>query len=114
MRGVALCRANELFGKDPPGAEPALAERKRDFVVHVAQQLARSFDSRRPAEAVAWSQVVKRDHDDLLARETGERTVRERRDLRIWIGSARAGGNQGQAGYEGEASHGFSSMVAGS
>lgn len=105
MRGIALRRAYELFREHPSRAESTFAKRKRDFIVNVAQELAGPLDGRRPAEAIAWPQVVQRKHDDRLAGEAGERAVRQRRDLRIRIGAPRAGSDQCQARYEGEASH---------
>ena len=81
VRGVALRRRDELFRKHPPRSEAALAERERDLVIDVTQQLTRPLDGGGPAEAVARPQVMGGNDDDLLARETGERAIRQRRDL---------------------------------
>lgn len=105
MRSVALRRANELFGEDPLRAKPALAEGEPDLVVDLTQQLSWPLDRGSPPQAVARAQVMSRNDDDLLSREARERAVRQRRDLRVWISAARAGGDERNAGGECEASH---------
>lgn len=97
MRRIALRRAYELFRKHPSRAESTFAKGELNLIVDVAQQLARPIDGRRPAEAVAWPQVVQGKYDDRLPGEPGKRAIRQRRDLRIRIGAARARGDESQA-----------------